>query len=646
MANVSHEVRTPLNGLIGMLELLRGTELTTQQRRYVRLAGASADALLSLMTDLLDYSQIEAGDLEIEQQPFRLRELLEDVVEAFLPRGEAQGLELTLHLAPDVPEVAVGDRDRLRQILVNLVSNAVKFTPRGGVHLRAEAEPLGASGLVLRVRVADTGPGIPAEQVDLLFQPFVRARNLQRGGLGLGLAICKRLSQLLGGKLQYDGKLGQGATFVLSVPLELGRSVPAASALPEQLRGLRVLAVDDNATNLEILQSHLQHWQLDYALADGCQRAIELLEQAAAAGRPFDVALLDVQMPGCDGFELAAQIKQRPSIRETVLVMLTSTGEVLARDRLIARGLAGCLTKPVREARLLETIVAAAATRRQQLVCQAHSQPSPAPPTPAPEPRILLAEDNEINQLVASEILFRAGYHCDTVASGRAALEATLDDAYDLILMDCQMPEMDGLEATRAIRQHERDVDPEGHQASIPIVALTANVAREDRQQCFSAGMDAYVTKPIEPGQLIGTIDRLLAHRQSQTALADPPTCPIARPEPFDVEDLLHRCLGDAKFSSMLLQKFAARAGNQQAAIERAIDSGNLVELAREAHTLKGVAANLSADELRHGAAKLEQAARGGQRDELADLLADVVDELARCVAAVPAIIEGLTLPV
>jgi len=647
MSQISHEIRTPLNGVIGMLELLRGTELSHQQRRFLRVASASADTLLSLISDLLDYSEIEAGQIRIEHDTFDLQELLEDVVESFLPRVEAKGIELALHVQGEIPKRLSGDRERVRQILVNLVSNAVKFTDRGTVIVSVESSRCTAHDLDVVLSVSDSGPGIPPDRLAGLYQPFSRAgaqARRQYGGLGLGLAVCKRLTQLLGGTIETHARPEGGTIFAVTLPLTLTAGEPprSATALPD----LRILAVDDNAANLSVLEAHLSNWKVDFALADSGFRALELLQQAADCGRPFDLALLDMEMPNMDGLELARQIKLRPELQETQLIMITSTGDSLSRERMIACGLSAYLCKPVRQARLRAAIAEAAASRSACGIAPAARAGVPlnAQADRPTHVRILLAEDNEINQLVATEILIRAGYRCDVVASGRAAFESMLDGEYDLILMDCQMPDMDGLEATRAIRQHERNVDPDGRAERISIVALTANATKIDRQRCLAAGMDAYVTKPIDPGQLIGTIDALLAQRKrdsrcSTNRLMGEPSLP----PPFDLESFLHRCLGDTEFSSLLLQKFAARAMDHRNNLQRAGDNGNLADLAREAHTLKGVAANLSANELQARCARLEQAARTGSVDPTARLLNEVLEELSRCQQSVPNLLAELT---
>ncbi len=642
MANISHEIRTPLNGVIGMLELLRGTELSLQQQRYVRVAGVSADSLLSLLNDVLDFSEIEAGRLEFDRSDYNLHQLLEDIADMFIARVEAKGLDLALHVQAAVPQMVCGDADRLRQVLINLIGNAVKFTEHGSVLVRVDVIDETVDSANVRFSISDTGIGIPRDRMDRLFKSFSQvdaSATRKHGGLGLGLSVSKHLVERLGGTIGVESELGVGSTFDFTVPLEKRPQIRDIRRPPASAAELRILAVDDNATNLEILQAHLTNWNYAFAMAKSGAEALAILERAAAEGQPFDMVILDMQMPGMDGLELAHQIKRRAALKDTVLLMLTSTGESMSRERMIARGLSGYLTKPVRQSRLFDAIVVAASGRPLTRGAAPTSAAKRGPATPTfSNARILLAEDNEINQTVASEILFRAGYHCDIVATGRAALELFSDSNYDLILMDCQMPDLDGFEATRAIRQRERDQSTPDAVKHVPIVALTANAAKGDRELCLSAGMDAYVTKPIDPGQLIGTIDSLLtaAQEAERTIGATTENAEANGASPFHLESLLHRCLGDATFCAMILQKFANRSGDLLSRLARTAESGNAAEIALQAHTLKGVAANLSAEDLRSRSAELERLANGGDLQQIAPVLAQVQAEAKRCLQAVP----------
>ncbi len=522
LANMSHEIRTPLNGVIGMLELLAGTPLNVQQQRYARVAKTSADSLLSLINDILDFSKIEAGKLELDHAEFDLHLLLEDMTEMFAQRVETKQLELALHIRPEVPVLVHGDCDRLRQVLVNLVNNAIKFTDRGEVVIRAWVETELDGDVLVRFSVQDTGIGIPRDRMHRLFKSFsqVDASTTRKyGGTGLGLAVSQRLVELMGGVIGVESEPGQGSTFSFNV--RLGRRPQQRRARPQLAApgNLRVLGVDDNATNLEILSAVLEGWGFEYETAADGAAAIAALERAAAAGRPFQLAILDMQMPNMDGRQLAEHIKASPELQSTILLILTSLGQHMSADEMRSIGLAGYLTKPLRQSRLFDAIVDATAGE----------VPLPGT-TPAADAtgqpcltgaRVLLAEDNEINQIVAFEILSRSGCQCDIANNGREALEAVKARRYDVVLMDCQMPQMDGFEATRAIRAWEAG-PPATPPATHPIIALTANAIKGDRELCLEAGMDGYVTKPIQPTDLLATIAGLIDPRPDAAAsLAD-----------------------------------------------------------------------------------------------------------------------------
>ncbi len=457
LANMSHEIRTPLNGVIGMLELIAGTPLNAQQQRYARVAKTSADALLSLINDILDFSKIEAGKLDLDPIDFDLHLLLEDMTEMFAQRVEVKGLELALHIGPEVPVLVHGDPDRLRQVLVNLVNNAIKFTERGEVVIRAAIECMIGEQLQVRFSVQDTGIGIPHDRMNRLFKSFSQvdtSTTRKYGGTGLGLAVSQRLVELMGGIIGVDSEPGRGSTFSFNVRLTEQPNSQRRPKAPPELRNLRVLAVDDNTTNLEILEAVLSSWSFKYETAPDGPTALVKLERAAADGQPFRLAILDMQMPEMDGVELAQRIKKSPALNEISLLMLTSMGEHMSAERMRSVGLAGYLTKPVRQSRLFDAIIDAAAEGTQPLKSPVGFQDDREniKLTDLSRIRILLAEDNEINQMVACEILAHAGSECDIANNGQEALEAIKSRPYDIVLMDCQMPKMDGFEATRAIR--------------------------------------------------------------------------------------------------------------------------------------------------------------------------------------------------